>query len=312
MSKMSLIKIDGKPLEKLIEVISNGIGTIYRPRAIRKEAEAKAYEIEIVERAKAKALAEGKEIEAEVYERMQERLLYRETSRQNNIDNVSAIAIQQLQDEETVSDDSVDQDWSTRFFNIVEDISDEEMQKLWGRILAGEVKRPKSYSLRTLETIRNLSRSEADTFIKVANFSIKSRGASYIFKGNDSNQLYKEFEIRYNDIATLKEIGLIQPGDLTNRHFTSQSLDNQEVMVSGNILLLLNIKANASTLKMPVEVFSTTGNELLQLIKPTPSLEYLKYIAKSIKNKDIDIKYANILNIKGDIIEHTQPLQEFN
>ena len=33
------INIDGKPLEKLIEVVSNGIGTLYRPRKIRKEAE---------------------------------------------------------------------------------------------------------------------------------------------------------------------------------------------------------------------------------------------------------------------------------
>lgn len=30
--------IDGKPLEKLIEVVSKGIGTLYRPRSIRKDA----------------------------------------------------------------------------------------------------------------------------------------------------------------------------------------------------------------------------------------------------------------------------------
>ena len=43
---MSLIKLNlDKALEKLITSVSDGIGTLYRPRAIRKEADAKAYEI---------------------------------------------------------------------------------------------------------------------------------------------------------------------------------------------------------------------------------------------------------------------------
>ena len=36
MGDLNIIKLDAKPLEKLIEVVSNGIGTIYRPRAIEK------------------------------------------------------------------------------------------------------------------------------------------------------------------------------------------------------------------------------------------------------------------------------------
>ncbi len=62
MEEVNIIKVDGKPLEKLIEVVSKCIGTIYRPRAIRRDAEVESYEIEIIERAKSKALAEGKEI----------------------------------------------------------------------------------------------------------------------------------------------------------------------------------------------------------------------------------------------------------
>ena len=120
MADFSLIKIEGKPLEKLIEVISKGIGTIYKPRAIRKEAEAKAYEIELIERAKSKALAEGKEIEVETIDRIQERFLHKELRKQKNIDNISQIAAQQLSQEETVSEEQVDEDWTTRFFNIAE------------------------------------------------------------------------------------------------------------------------------------------------------------------------------------------------
>lgn len=60
MPEFNLIRLEGKPFEKLIDVISKGIGTIYKPRSIRKEADAKAYEIGIIKNAKAKALSEGK------------------------------------------------------------------------------------------------------------------------------------------------------------------------------------------------------------------------------------------------------------
>ncbi|UUW11213.1 hypothetical protein NLG42_10480 [Flavobacterium plurextorum] len=42
----------GKPIEKLIDVISEGIGVLYKPRAIRKEADAEAYKIIAIKKAK--------------------------------------------------------------------------------------------------------------------------------------------------------------------------------------------------------------------------------------------------------------------
>ena len=93
---MGLITFEGKPIEKLIEVISQGIGTLYKPRAIRKEAEAEAYKIGIIEKAKANAIAEGKIIDLELYENIQERILHQETRKQINIDNIAQIAANQL------------------------------------------------------------------------------------------------------------------------------------------------------------------------------------------------------------------------
>ena len=52
----SLIKIDGdsKALSTLIDAISRGIGTLYRPWGIKREAKAKAAEIQILAEAKVK------------------------------------------------------------------------------------------------------------------------------------------------------------------------------------------------------------------------------------------------------------------
>jgi hypothetical protein len=42
----------GKGSEKLIDVIANAVGAIYRPYGIRREGEAEAYKLKVVEQAK--------------------------------------------------------------------------------------------------------------------------------------------------------------------------------------------------------------------------------------------------------------------
>ncbi len=310
MAEINLIKVDGKPIQKLIEVISKGIGTIYKPKAIRKEADAEAYKIEIIERAKSKALSDGKFTEAETYDRIQERLIHQETLRQKNIDDVSQIASEQLGQEQTVSEEPVDKDWTSRFFSIVEDVSDEEMQKLWGRVLAGEVKQPKSYSLRTLELIKNLTKQEANTFMKIANFSISTINDSFIFKGN-GDELSKDFNISYGDIALLVEIGLIQPGDFVNYQFPQTPTPVKTAFTSGKVIIVVDKKENVPTIQFPINLFTKAGTELLKLVSPNPPFEYITNFAKSIKRENVDVKHGAVLEVFPTYIQHTNPLLDF-
>jgi uncharacterized repeat protein (TIGR03899 family) len=335
------------PIDKLIDLVSNSVGRISKPYFDKKDINTKAYEIEKLAEARAKemkiianavkenfkltggieykeeriAISSPIEIDLgeqpnnilipEIQERTKQRIDFQQTKKQLNIESITAIAAEELKDEPPITDEPVDEDWTTRFFNIVEEISNEDMQALWGRILAGEVKEPKSYSLRTLELIRNLSKKEADTFMKVAKFSIKSGNGHYVFKGNDENKLSKDFKINYEDIALLTEIGLIQPGDFVNHQFFKQTTDRQRFLIAGNIILFVNVKAETPTIMMPVNVFSSSGNQLLKLVKSIPPFEYLEYFSNSIKSENVDIKYAHILDNNNDNITHTNPLQEF-
>ena len=47
-------------------------------------------------------------------------------------------------------------------------MSSEELQTLWGRVLAGEIKSPGTFSLRTLEFLKNTSHEEALKIAKLA------------------------------------------------------------------------------------------------------------------------------------------------
>lgn len=100
-------------------------------------------------------------------------LLAKENRKLNNTQSVIAKAKENFITGEQVSNEPVNKDWINRFFSIVEDISDETLHQLWGHILAGEVKQPNSYSLRTLELLRNLTKEEAELFVRLASFYIE-------------------------------------------------------------------------------------------------------------------------------------------
>lgn len=64
-----------------------------------------------------------------------------------------------------------DYDWFVRFFDAVANISNEHMQQLWGKILAGEIKHRGAFSLRTMEIMRNMTALEAwtlKTYLKMS------------------------------------------------------------------------------------------------------------------------------------------------
>lgn len=335
------------PIDKLIDIVSNSVGKISKSYFDKKDVDTKAYEIEKLAEARAKemkiisaavnenyqltggieyieekiAICSPKEpltekqqaflINASLKERMQERTNFQEAKKQLNIENVTAFAAEELRNEPPITDEPLDEDWTTRFFRIIEDVSNEEMQALWGKILAGEIKQPKSYSLRTLELIRNLCQNDADVFMKVAKFAIKSDKSYYLYKGNNEDKLKSEFDINYKDMALLTEIGLIQPGTFVHQQFLQQPTDSERILIAGNVILFIKIKANTPTIMMPVNVFSNAGNELMKLINPAPPMNYLSYLANSIKNENVEVQYANVLSIDEENIKHTLPLQDF-
>jgi hypothetical protein len=302
MPEINLIKLEGKPFEKLIEVISKGIGTLYKPRAIRKEADSKAYEIGIIEQAKSKAISEGKELEADTYLRIQERLLFNETERQNSIDNVVEIAAEQLKNEENISQEPVDKDWSKRFFNIVQDISDEEMQSLWGRILAGETKQPNSYSKRTLELLKNLSKTEAEVFTKFAELKLVATN-SVIWNNDNGVFLKNEFNITFNDRLLMNELGLISSENNLEFSFpptmTNKSTNYLEY---GNKGIVLYREENTPKQGIQVLVFTKTGIELSKLIESKVNSNYIEKICASFINPKVKIEYGDLLKINRGIM----------
>ena len=100
-----------------------------------------------------------------------QRIEYQERKRQANISSVAREAARELGEKE-VPQHEPDHDWVARFFSDVQDVSSEEMRRIWAQVLAGEVETPGATSVRTLATLRNLSASEAKAFSQFARYRI--------------------------------------------------------------------------------------------------------------------------------------------
>ena len=93
------------------------------------------------------------------------------TRRQQNLLSVLAQAREYVGDAH-VNDHEPDPDWTSRFFSDAQDVSSEGMQALWAKILAGEVERPGSTSIRTLGIMKDLDRSIAVGFRRLCTLSL--------------------------------------------------------------------------------------------------------------------------------------------
>lgn len=318
-----------EPLKKLIEVVSHGIGALSKPYLIKKTADAKAYEIKVI----ADAIKENQQDlnkigfddeklslmsldektlqnELTLEERTQNRIEFQEQKKQKNIENITQKAAQNLENESAVSDEPVDEDWVTRFFSYAEDISNEEMQDLWGRILAGEVKRPKSFSLRTLDILRNLSKEEAQVFMKFASLHIKSGGASFILNFMNEKLLEEKYGLNFNDRLLLEELGFITANDLQFKIAKTDQQPRQVVFIAGNTIVIQEKEENKPEQHLQVMVFTKIGQQLLDLVQTTPDVDYIQLLATKLNRTNGSIKYGYVLQyLNNGQVKHS-PLME--
>ena len=223
--------MDVPGIEKLIEVTAKGIGSVAGRMLVewkaRKAGQAQAIAAEAearVIRIRAQAHKEAREILARGDTTMAsnveigETILFRERTRLSNIGAAVGHAAAVLENK-PVSDDEIDPDWTTRFFNDVQDVSSEEMHVLWGRILAGEVEKPGNTSLRTLGVLRNLDQATAKLFVRFCSCCIFTARASGqlvdarvpSLGGNAAHNSLDVFDLGFANLNRLNEHGLVIP-----------------------------------------------------------------------------------------------------
>lgn len=321
-SPMDIKDIAGlsEPLKRLIEVISGGIGAVSRSYLIRKTADAKAYEIKVIAQAMAetqKLLTHSEYEDGKVKvispdaqpdgmpalpNRVTARLQYQELHQQQNVEAVCANAAEEFAQDSSVPEEKPEPEWVLRFMDISSGISTEELQHMWGRILAGEIKRPGSFSLRTLDVLRNLSRKEAESFVRLGNYILRS-GDKVFYIDPKAYLFTKDGGLTFLDILALKDAGLIFETDL-EFSFTPVTAGGTSHLYYGPLILLFERDNDTPKLASNVGLLTKVGVELLQLITIQPDMEYVGFVGKRFHADGVKFAWAPILQFHGDQVRY--------
>ena len=229
-------------LEKLLDYVASGIGSIAGPMLASWKARREANAGQIGARGRAASLgilAEGQSDALRIIARAQseaqqslaspslqgevtisdavsQRIQFQEEKRQKNIHAVTALAAAALDGSE-VPDHEPNHDWTARVFNEIQDVSSEEMQELWARVLAGEVERPGNTSIRTLSILRNLDQKTARLFGYLCSACMSIRPDEDQFwdsrvcslGGNAGDNSLRAYGLDFDSLNVLNEHGLI-------------------------------------------------------------------------------------------------------
>jgi uncharacterized repeat protein (TIGR03899 family) len=320
------------PIDKLIDVVTSISGKVSKSYFDKKDIKTKALEIKLLAEARAEELKimvqainqnqgltgsinySGDQInitsprgeaqtnspnseatQSEILDRAIGRMLFQQLKSQLNIEAVTANTAEILKDEPAVSAIPIDEDWKTRFFKIVEDVSDDEMQIIWARILAGEIKEPKSFSLRTLELLKNLTKHEAEIFTKFAELRLKSEDHHFILNGKEDEFLKMEMGIRFMDILLMTELGLIASEDILEFSFEAlQDSPQTELIEFGTKGFLFHREAFSGKHGVQVLVLTKMGVELSKLIPQKTNSKYIELICSSFKSSQCRIECGDL------------------
>lgn len=276
-SSSSLVSLGdlGKPANTLIEKISDAVGGIFLPYQVTRLAKAEA---------EAALIRAQSDIEiADVHRRAVRRLVEEEAQRQNNMESIAAKAFPLLSDDASAA--SIENDWVVNFFDKSRIVSDDQMQRLWSRILAGEANVPGTYSKRTVNFLSDLDKVDAEMFTKLCSFS-------WVFRHNETPvplifdadaRIYTEYGINFVVLTHLDTIGLVKFNNVTG--FVHNGVPKTCSVRYYERRLVLNMKKEADNdLEIGQVVLTRVGSELARVCESGRVDGLLDYVANQWKS----------------------------
>lgn len=276
-----------EPITKLIDSIRGAVSVLYEPTRIRKKAKAEAEAIRTIAKSKVDALVIKDKGIREYYLELEEEMLLREHRKKTNRDLIAGQAALELKGKQ-VDGNPVDKDWVIQFFESAENVSDEEMQIIWARLLAGEVQQPGTFSKRAIHALKLMSAREAEALKALVDYSIKNENGEFLLP---TSYMGNYFEEKFGDYAYRKQGAHLDHLNLvTVYNFPATMVfpinDNGEFsfsLLNRTIKVKLGKPVGDFTMKTQGQKFTSFGKELALLVTGDFDEDYLKALCTRIE-----------------------------
>lgn len=227
-------------------------------------------------------------------------LLRKEYRRAKNVEAVSAAMIEDLQtqpgDSTPAPTETIEDDWLNVFEKYAETASSERMQQLWGRVLAGEVRRPGKFSLRTLRFLSEFSQADALTYSVFCESTFADIAPVSLVKPPDLKDM--------RELIYLEAGGLIQGASgLGGLSLTlSVNEDGNAFLREGALVLLIKAKPETK-LVTPVVTLTPLGQELVTLLPGRDQRAAAEKVAHAIRTPEMNAAYlCTPIDEKGNML----------
>ena len=207
---------------------------------------------------------------------------------------------------------TVDDDWLFRWREAASMVSSRELQELWGRALAGEIKAPGSCSLRTLEFLKNLSHGEAQQIAKLAPFVIDS---DLVVREPQTDEVLQDAGIADGFLLGLEALGIVSGfGGLGWRKTYSSESPNppakfRRALVAYDRILLVNHNDPTKAFRLEGCFVTSLGDQILQLGSFKPHEDYLRAVGRAIADKGFTVGLARFERVDSAGLRPIEPVE---
>lgn len=275
------LKEPSKAIKKFVDSVSRGLGILYEPIRIKKLASSLKEASEIIEHAD--------EVTKALYHRTLTRQSLQEIGYQKNIEEITQNALKALPGD--VDDKPVDYDWLTYFFDMCKTVGDENMQIIWSRILAGEVSKPGSYSLRTLNLIRLLDKQEAEMFTHFCGYVCSNKDGFLRMLITDASESYLKVKgFHKGHLRCLTEAGLICDGFFTLSEDDNDNIRASIIYFDKEIELIKLTQKHHLPKIYAIFPLTNTGHELFPICGAKADYDYYDCLVESYKKEGFQVE----------------------
>lgn len=186
-------------------------------------------------------------------------------------------------------------DWFIRFYDLAKNISNEEFQILWAKVLASEIRKPGNVSYSLLHTLYMMESYQANVFKSIVRFSlfdgVKNLAHPLIFLSSNIKP-YENSNITFEGLKELERLGLIECSFYKEYVFKGKKIfryGNKEILIIGDSNNKDNIKAgNVKYTKNGQFLFSIVGLEYKEYV-----IEIIDFIIDKFKKRNCTIIINN-------------------
>lgn len=270
MAENSLVSLGEltKPINTLVERASDAVGGLFRPWQTRRVARAEA---------DAELIRAGGEIQVtELHKRAFWRFLEEESTKQTNMENILVKAIPNV-DQENARPEDIGNDWLSNFFDKCRIVSDEDMQSLWARILAGEANNPSRFSRKTVNLVADLDKSDASLFVSLCGFVWMLAGNPHPLIFDTQHDIYNRQGIDFNSVGHLESLGLIHFNGLSGFAIVSRA-QQWTFSYCGELVLLTLPDGAGYEFNQGQVILTQAGKELSQICDASPVDGFFEFV----------------------------------